>query len=163
MVNMDELDFYSDDSRVWVYQSDRSLTSEEVKYIQSELHRFVNQWTAHNQALKAHGWVVGNMFLFLMVDETQAGASGCSIDKSVAFIESLGEKLTINWFDRLTFTYQDSEGSIKRIPKDDLVESFKNKVIDDETLFFNTLIQKKKDIISGWSVPFKESWQKRFI
>ena len=163
MVKMIDIDKFDEESRVWVYQSDRKISQDEIEVIQRELNQFVNKWTAHNLALKSHGWVSEHMFLFLMVDESQAGASGCSIDKSVAFIESLGEKLNINWFDRLTFTYKDKNGDIHRISKDDLRRGVDENIIDDNTLFFNTLIQKKKDLAKDWTVPFKSSWQKRFL
>jgi len=50
-------------------------------------------WTAHNNQLKAKGEIRYNRFLILIVDESQAGASGCSIDKSVPFYETAGTTL----------------------------------------------------------------------
>lgn len=72
---------FSQHSRVWIYQSDRKLTDPEVGKIQQELDDFTIGWTAHNNQLKARAEIRYNRFLILIVDESQAGASGCSIDR----------------------------------------------------------------------------------
>ena len=76
-------------SKVWMYQSSRPLSPEEQQRINVEMQAFARQWTAHNQQLKAWGGVLEDRVLVLMVDETVAGASGCSIDKSVHFMQDL--------------------------------------------------------------------------
>jgi hypothetical protein len=49
---------------------------------------FCIQWTAHGANLKAYGEVRHHRFIVMIVDETAAGASGCSIDKSIHFIRN---------------------------------------------------------------------------
>ena len=96
---------FSPDSRVWVYICNRNLLEEESTALQQQLDTFCRQWTAHNQALMATAEVFENQFVVLMVDETHAGASGCSIDKSVHFLEQLGESLNIDFFERMRFAW----------------------------------------------------------
>src|SRR3979411_169960 len=98
---------FSENSRVWVYQSNKKLTDEEVQQLQHQLDSFTIGWTAHNNQLKAKAEVRYNRFLILIVDETQAGASGCSIDKSVNFMKKLEQEFGINLFDRFNFAYRD--------------------------------------------------------
>src|ERR1700744_2326032 len=100
---------FSENSRVWIYQSDRKLTDAETQQIQQYLNSFTTQWTAHNNQLKAKGEVRYNRFLVLIVDESQAGASGCSIDKSVNFMKRLEQQFGINLFDRFNLAYRDGE------------------------------------------------------
>ena len=90
----------SGDSRVWIYQPSRLLTPEEAAAIDSEARAFVGQWTSHNRDLAAWGGVIENLFLVFMVDETHADASGCSIDKSVAFVRDIEQKFQLDFFDR---------------------------------------------------------------
>jgi len=78
---MNTYDVMPANSRVWVYQSNRAFTDNEVEKINEQLTLFVDKWVSHNQALKAYGAVYHNQFVVLMVDESQAGASGCSIDR----------------------------------------------------------------------------------
>ena len=69
---------FSENSRVWVYQADRELTNDEVLQAQILLDNFTTGWTAHSNQLKAKGEVRYNRFFILIVDESQAGASGCT-------------------------------------------------------------------------------------
>ena len=96
-------------ARVWVYQSSRPLASEEISAVEQALGVFVRQWTSHNTRLHAAGEVRHARFIILAVDESQSGASGCSIDKSVAFMKSLQASLGIDLFDRMCFTYLEGE------------------------------------------------------
>jgi hypothetical protein len=98
----------SPDSRVWIYQADRTLSGEEAEKITSEANTFVQDWSSHNRALKAKAELLHDRFLVLMVDESQAGASGCSIDKSVHFVEKVGSDFKVNFFNRMLFSYLDN-------------------------------------------------------
>lgn len=163
MTSVNSIDTFPKSSRVWVYQASRELKPLEEEYILSSLRKFVPAWTAHDQHLSAHGWIAKKLFLFLMVDETQTGASGCSIDSSVAFIRSLGEKLNIDWFDRLNFAYKDESDRIHLIHKDELPNAYKSGAVQDHTIFMNTLINSRGDLEDKWEVPLKDSWHYKFV
>src|SRR6202012_4843064 len=98
---------FSEQSRVWIYQSDRELSDEQVKQVLNQLNLFAAEWTAHNHQLKAKAEVRYNRFLILIVDESQAGASGCSIDSSVRFIKQLEAEHHINLLDRFNLAYRE--------------------------------------------------------
>lgn len=163
MISENTIDTFPKSSRIWVYQATRELKPTELEYILLSLKKFIPAWTAHDQQLSAHGWVANKLFLFLMVDESQAGASGCSIDSSVAFIRSLGEKLNIDWFDRLTFAYKDDGDRIHLIHKDELPDAYQSGKVHDNTIFMNTLINTLGDIEKKWEVPLKDSWHYKFV
>ena len=91
----------SDTSRVWVYAADRPLSPGEQSTIQQQAQSFAESWTAHQQNLKASFAILHNLFLVLAVDESHHGASGCSIDKSVAFMKQLQQQLGIDFFNRM--------------------------------------------------------------
>ena len=96
-------------SRVWIYQSNRVFSLSEVKDIEVILHAFTSDWTAHNQQLHAYFEIKYHQFIVLIVDETQAGASGCSIDKSVRLMKDLEQKFNINLFARFNIAYRSQE------------------------------------------------------
>ena len=77
------------DARVWVYQSSRMLSPEEVDLVASASESFLNQWQAHGNDLRASFKVAYDRFLILTVDESAGQASGCSIDASVHLIKAL--------------------------------------------------------------------------
>lgn len=148
---------FSPQSRVWIYQSDRKLTDQEVQQIQPELDRFTTNWTAHNNQLKAKGEVRYNRFFILIVDESQAGASGCSIDKSVHFMQEVQQHLGINLFDRFNLAYREGE-EVLSLPRHDFEAKLKDGSINKETVVYNNLVQNLTELETKWEVPFKDSW-----
>ncbi|WP_295714295.1 ABC transporter ATPase [Mucilaginibacter sp.] len=148
---------FSQQSRVWIYQADKKLTDQEVILIQQELDKFATSWTAHNNQLKAKGEVRYNRFLILIVDESQAGASGCSIDKSVHFMKQIEQHFNINLFDRFNLAYRDGE-EILSLPRHAFEDMLKQGKINTETIVYNNMVQNLTELESKWEVPFKNSW-----
>lgn len=148
---------FSENSRVWVYQSDRKLSDNEVQQIKEQLDSFTAGWTAHNNQLKAKADVRYNRFLILMVDEGQAGASGCSIDKSVHFMQQLGAQYNINLLDRFNLAYREGD-EVLSAPRHTFEEMLKQGRINTNSIVFNNMVQNLAELNSKWEVPFKESW-----
>lgn len=144
-------------SRLWIYQSDRTLKSEEVVLIRKLLSTFTSSWTAHNQQLKATFEIRYNRFLVLIVDETQTGASGCSIDKSVHFMKGIEQQFNINLFDRFNIAWK-IEDQVNSASKEDFEECIKQGNISNETIVFNNLVSDYEQYLNHWEVPFKDSW-----
>lgn len=154
---------FSPESRVWVYVCNRTLSAAESAAVQEQLNRFCRQWTAHNQSLKAAGEVFQNEFLLLMVDETQAGASGCSIDKSVHFLEELGQAFQVDFFERMRFGWLDSEDRLQMGNPAVLGEAVQENRVSADTLMVNTLVQTKSALAEKWLTPFAQSWHRRLV
>jgi hypothetical protein len=149
-------------SRVWVYQSNRPFTAEEIPPLRAFLQRFATNWVSHNRALQAFAEVFYDQFIVLMVDESQAGASGCSIDASVRFLKQLEEEFQVSLFDRLTFAYKD-EGKIKTAHKSEFKQLYQNGIITDTTLVFDNLVENKEAFEQHWIKLLKESWHYRMV
>jgi len=148
---------FSENSRVWVYQSDRELTDNEALQIKVLLDNFTTGWTAHNNQLKARAEIRYNRFIILIVDESQAGASGCSIDKSVHFMQQIEAQFGINLFDRFNLAYR--QGSeVLSAPRAQFEELLKQGNINTDTIVFNNLVQNLTELENKWEVPFKNSW-----
>jgi hypothetical protein len=147
----------SSQSRVWVYQSDRKLTADEKVQIQMHLDNFTRSWTAHNNQLMAKAEIRYNRFLILIVDESQAGASGCSIDKSVNFMKQLEQHFSISLFDRFNLAYHNGE-EVVSVPRQQFEELLKGGQINTDTIVFNNLVQNVAELQTKWEVPFKDSW-----
>jgi hypothetical protein len=153
---------FSDESRVWIYQSNRALTVEEAKNLDMELNLFANQWTAHDQLLRATGQVLLNRFIVLIVDESKTGASGCSIDKSVHFMQVLEKAYNLDLFDRMTFAYK-QDGEVKTAKSNEFADLYKAGKINDQTPVFDNLVISLKDLKEKWIKPLSESWHKKFV
>jgi len=148
---------FSEKSRVWVYQANRKLTDTETAHIQQEADSFVTGWTAHNNQLKAKAEIRYNRFIILIVDEGQAGASGCSIDKSVHFIKHLEQQFNNSLLDRFNIAYR--EGSeVLSAPRPIFENLVKQGAINTESIVFNNMVQNLNELQTKWEVPFKDSW-----
>lgn len=148
---------FSQSSRVWVYQSDKELNGADVNKLQEALNNFTTSWTAHNNQLKAKAEIRYNRFIILIVDESQAGATGCSIDKSVRFMKDIEQHFGISLFDRFNLAYRSGE-QILSVPRHTFEELIVNKTIDSNTVVFNNMVQNLSELESKWEVPVKESW-----
>jgi hypothetical protein len=121
------------------------------------LKHFAKQWTAHGSNLKAHGEVRLNRFILLMVDETAAGASGCSIDKSVHFIKAIEQEYGVTLFNRLLFAWEKGD-HVEVNHLDELQSLFDNREITEDTIVFNSLVATKKELDEKWRLPLHSNW-----
>lgn len=156
-----ELQNFSPLSRIWVYQSSRPFDSAEQTQIDAELKAFAKQWAAHNIQLKATGFVAEGRIVILAVDETNAGASGCSIDTSVHFIQSLEKKYHCALFDRTIVNYFSDKG-VETVHLSELSALYQKALIQDDTLVIDPLVQNKSDFETGFKIPLGKSWLHNF-
>ncbi|MEQ8705409.1 MAG: hypothetical protein RIC19_15885 [Phaeodactylibacter sp.] len=152
----------SDTTRLWVYQANKPFPAQAVPEIKTTLQSFVQQWVSHNRQLKAGADVLHNRFVILMVDESQADASGCSIDSSVHFLKQLQAQYGVDLFDRMYFSYQAGD-EVHTVSREEFVERYANGEINDKTLVFDTLVESKAAFDKGWLKPLSESWHARLV
>jgi hypothetical protein len=152
----------ADHSRVWIYQSNRPFSEREQIVLTSQLNAFVQVWAAHGRELLASGAVLLDQFIVLAVDEQQAGASGCSIDKSVNFMKELAAQYDVSLFDRLTFTFL-NDGQVQTASSSDFKRLYTEGSLSGDTLVFDNLVNNVGDLRTAWLKPLASSWHKRFI
>jgi hypothetical protein len=157
-------------SKAWVYQVKSKMTDQTVEGLRKDLWDFLEDWTSHNKRLYTYGNVFHEQFIAFFVDERYAGASGCSIDKSVHFLEDMEHKYGIDIFDRQHMTYmekaEDDEGEdvskIHTVALTDLKGAYARGEISDETWVFDNLVNTKETFIKHWVKPLGESWHRKF-
>lgn len=149
-------------SRVWIYQSDREFTAKEVELISSKAIAFINQWTRHGDDLKGSFTIKYNLFLVLAVDESFNNVSGCSIDSSVRFIQQIENELQLDLMNKMNVTFKDND-TINLVKLPDFQNYAKEQKITPETIVFNNMVNTKADFENNWEVSAKESWHKRFL
>ena len=150
------------DSKVWVYQANRSFSLQEALDIEEMLNDFASQWKSHGIPVKGAGHLFFGQFIILMADETATGVSGCSTDSSVRLIKDIEQKFNVNMFDRMTLAFVVKE-KIQLLPLTQLQYAADNGFIDGDTLYFNNLVQTKEELENKWIIPIKDSWLKARI
>ncbi|WP_430929083.1 ABC transporter ATPase [Polaribacter marinivivus] len=149
-------------SRVWIYQSNREFTEKELEFISTKAEEFINSWTRHGDDLKGSFTIKYNQFLVLAVDESFNNVSGCSIDASVHFIQALEKELQLNLMDKMNVTFKNGN-HINLVRLSDFQKFAKEHKITQETIVFNNMVATKEDFENSWEVTAKDSWHKRFL
>ncbi|WP_420322281.1 ABC transporter ATPase [Flagellimonas sp.] len=158
------VDFESlpDTTRIWIYQCNRSFSNEELEEIVEAISQFLEQWTAHGSDLSAGFEIKYNRFIVIGLDQTNASASGCSIDASVHFIQQLEQKYSVELMDRMNVSYKQGEYVAYKSLKD-FKKMAKDKAISKNTIVFNNLVANKLEYLEHWEVPASDSWHSRFV
>ncbi|RSK38587.1 ABC transporter ATPase [Mangrovimonas spongiae] len=151
-----------EESRVWIYQCNRSFTEDEIKKIEEKLAIFVENWTVHGSDLKAGFKIVYRRFIILAVDQNTNSASGCSIDASVHFIQQLEKEYNVDLMDKMNVSYKQGE-FIAYKPLTDFRKMAKDKAVSKNTIVFNNLVTNIAEFNENWEVPASESWHSRFL
>jgi hypothetical protein len=150
-------EYFNDNSKVWIYQSNRPFLKTEVIEIENILHNYVQNWKSHGAEVKGFSSVLFDYFIILIADESETMVSGCSTDSSVHIIKTIEEKFAVNLFDRQNLTFLCND-NIVQIPLPKINNAIKNKTIEPTTLFFNNAITTKKQLLTEWIVPINKSW-----
>ncbi|XZF15751.1 hypothetical protein ACTHGU_06415 [Chitinophagaceae bacterium MMS25-I14] len=148
---------FSDNARVWIYQSSRPFSEKEQKEINEQLYHFYAQWLSHGEPVKGWAGLLFNRFIVIMADETDTHVSGCSTDSSVRIIKSLEKQYSINLFDRMSITFL-VKGQPEMLPYGQVQYAIDKGYLDENTLTFNNIIGTKKELMEKWMVPLKQSW-----
>ena len=149
-------------TRVWIYHSNVPFQDNLIPEVKMHLQQFARNWVSHNNQLRSFGDVLYNRLIVLMVDESMAGASGCSIDKSVNFLKALQDKYQVDLFDRMIFSYKDGE-ELRSADRDTFAQLYASGQINDETLVLDTLVKNKGEMEAGLFKPLGQSWHKRMV
>jgi hypothetical protein len=151
-----------DHSRIWIYQSGRKFSDDEVALLEGRLKEFLIQWTAHGQSLEAGFEIKYNRFIIIALNQDSASASGCSIDASVHFIQQLEQEFNTDLLDKMNVTYYNGD-YIAYKPLNEFRAMAKAKSVSKNTIVFNNLINTKAEYLENWEVPAEESWHIRFF
>ena len=159
LVNFESL---SATSRIWIYQSNRGFSDNEVVEISTKIESFIANWKRHGDDLKASYQLKYNQFIIVAVDEDYKEVSGCSIDSSVNLIKQLESEFDLDLTNRLNVSFKDNN-NINIVSLAEFQNYVKQHKITSNTVVFNNMISTKADLIENWEVAVDKSWHKRFL
>jgi len=144
-------------SKVWVYQANRTFTMGEIFELEPLLEDFVANWKSHGAKVKGYATVLYGQFILIMADETGAAVSGCSTDSSVHVIKAIEEMTGVQMFNRtlLAFFIKDK---VQTVPQAQLNYALENGLLTMDTLYFNNLVHTKATLEKDWLQPISKSW-----
>ncbi len=149
-------------SRIWIYQSSRKFSDEEVAEIEKDLTEFLDNWSAHGAALEASFTIRYNRFIILAANQEVQANTGCSIDASVAFIQNLEQKYEVDLLDKMNVAFKQGEFITYKTLLE-FKKLAKEKSVSGNTIVFNNLVNTIEEWNESWEVPANESWHSRFF
>ncbi|WP_439880937.1 hypothetical protein ACSX1A_17530 [Pontibacter sp. MBLB2868] len=149
-------------ARLWIYQADRPLTEAEQSEIKPILERFATEWSSHGKGLQASAKLLYGQFLVLANNESATSASGCSIDASVRFVRELEQQFGVSFFDRTKLAFL-KEGEVEQVNLSDLKSKVAAGEIDQNTLYFDTLVNNYGELQQAWPRPAGTSWLTKYF
>ena len=159
---MSDFKTLSENSRIWIYQSNRSLTQQEKESISKLIEDFLNNWKSHGVSLNSGFEIKYNRFIVIAQDQNTQSATGCSIDSMVHFIQKLEKQYNISLLDKLNVSYKQGDYIAYKSLKD-FKKMVKDGAVSKNTIVFNNLVQTKLEYTNYWEVPAFESWHARFF
>lgn len=150
------------ESRIWIYQSNRKFSDEEWAAVEAQVKNFIDDWSAHGTSLEASYIMKYNRFIILAVNQQIQQATGCSIDRSVQFIQELEQKYEVDLLDKMNVTFKLGE-HIAYKPLMEFKKMVKDKAVSEKTIVFNNLVNTIEEWNYAWEIPAGESWHSRFF
>jgi|TARA_B110001454_G_scaffold202316_1_gene209336 hypothetical protein len=157
-----EFNTLPDYSKVWIYQSNRRFTIDELELVTNKTKLFLEQWAAHGTGLKAGFEIKYERFIVIAVNQDEQSATGCSIDSSVRFIQELEKELDIELLDKMNVAFKQGDFvNFKNLL--DFKKMAKSGAIGKKTIVFNNLVTNILEYNENWEVPADDSWHSRFF
>lgn len=151
-----------EESRVWIYQANRSFTEQEISEIKDKLNTFITNWTAHGSDLQSGYLIKYKRFIIIGLNQNLNRATGCSIDASVHFIQQLEKDYNVDLMDKMNVSYKQGE-YIAYKSLLDFKKMAKDKAVSKNTIVFNNMVTNIAELNENWEVPACDSWHSRFL
>lgn len=151
----------SPQSKIWIYQSEQSFSASEQEVMAHRLEKFLNTWASHGSEMLTGYTFKHQKFIIVGIDESMAGASGCSVDKLMQFMQAMGNQLQLNLIDRSIAYVEDEQ--IKICQFSQIKHLVAQGVIHQDTPIFNTFITRKSELSNNWIVKASETWTSRYF
>ena len=148
-------------ARLWIFAADHELAHTDSDRLLGEIDRFLMEWTAHRSHLTAGRDWKFQRFLFIGVDESAAGASGCSVDALVREIQRLEKAIGVTLADRGPVLFRRGD-AIERVSRGQFANLAGVGDVSPETCVFDNTLSTVGDVRAGrWEIPAREAWHGR--
>ena len=151
-----------DDSRIWIYQSNRDFNESEIGIINDKTTSFLDNWQAHGKDLECSYSIIDKRFIIIAVNESFNPIGGCSIDFSLQLIKDISNTIGIDLLNRLLVNLK-IDNRLESLSLSDLKNKIKDGGFSPETIIFNTAINSKSELLNNFEIDIKSSWLSKFI
>jgi hypothetical protein len=147
-----------DSSRVWVFGSDRPLEGKKAELLLEEVDRFLAGWKAHGSPLTVGRSWKYDRFLAVAVDQSSAGASGCSIDGLFRALKALEPKLGASLVTSGVVFFRAATGGIECAPRERFAELGSEGKVSANTEVFDPTVTSLGEWRARFELKAGDSW-----
>lgn len=152
-----------DAARVWVFGSDHPLTEAGTAALLKGVDEHLADWKAHGAPLTvSRKWRDGR-FLMVAVDQSTAGATGCSIDGLFRVLQQLEREIGASLVGGGRVFYRDSHGTVQSAMRSDLARLAAEGAITKDSVVFDTSLTDLGTWRASFERPAKSSWAAELI
>ena len=151
-------DTLPDAARVWVFGSDRPLGETATAALMKEVDAVLANWKAHGAPLTVGSQFRDNRFLVIAVDQSTAGASGCSIDGLFRVLQGLQQQLGASMVGGGRVFYRDKSGQVQGTSRDDVAALSASGELTKDSVVFDTSLTDLGTFRRCFEVRAKDSW-----
>ena len=106
--------------------------------------------------------LIDNQFLVVIVDETPAAASGCSIDSLTRYIKLIESKLELSFTNRMLITTEQNNQK-HTLPLSEFKQNVKAGKYESDVIVYNNSVSTLSDFWDKWKQPLKNSWAAKLL
>lgn len=146
------------DARVWVFGADHALGSKETAILLEEVDRFLAQWKAHGAPLTAARSWTHDLFLTIAVDQSTAGASGCSIDGLYRALRALEPRIGASLLTSGCVFFREESGQITCADREKFTALGAEGKVSSDTQVFDPTVRSLGEWRARFELKARESW-----
>jgi len=156
-------DTLPDDARVWVFGAAHDLSGPKADRLLGAVDDFLEQWNAHGAPLQCAKEWRDDRFLAIGVDQSTAGASGCSIDGLFRTLARLEPELGTTLLGGSRVYYRDADGRVVAATRKTFNELAREGRVGGDTRVFDTSLTSASGWREEFERPVRESWHAELI
>ena len=151
------------DARVWVFGAASELTEPASARLLVAVDDFLEQWNAHGSPLVCGRELRDGRFLAIGVDQSTAGASGCSIDGLFRTLARLEAELGTTMLGGGRVYYRDAQGRVNGASRVSFAKLLREGEVGLDTPAFDTSITSASAWREQFEKPIRESWHAQLM
>jgi len=147
-----------DDARLWVFAAADPVTGPAAELLLAEVDRFLDGWAAHGAPLRAARDWRDDRFLAVAVDQSTAGASGCSIDGLFRALRALEPEIGTSLLGGGRVFWRDATGAVRAADRRRFAAAAGEGAVARDTPVFDTTVTTARQWRSQFELPAQRAW-----
>jgi hypothetical protein len=152
-----------DSARVWVFAADSPIVGDAADRLLAHVDVYLSQWNAHGQALTCGRDWRDDRFLAVAVDQSDAFASGCSIDGLFRTLQALQRTVGATLVGGARVHYRDASGAIQSATRDQFADLGATGAVNDHTTVFDSTVTTVATWRDEFETELARAWHRELV